>query len=274
MKLALPQVTLVCVDTRSPALAWRAIARCRAQVDFGRCVFVTDAAKLDGLAVDAGVDVVEARIDSIEAYSTFMVHGLADHVATSHALVVQWDGFVADASRWDPSFLDFDYIGAPWPDAAPGCEIGNGGFSLRSRRLLDVLANGDFAARHPEDVCICVDHRARLEDDFGLRWPSIDRAARFSFEHAGRCDASFGFHGLANMGDVLERAELHDLLARLPDAAARSLDASRLCERSIARGDLESASLLLAARSRLGMHDRRTLRARLKLALARARSAR
>ena len=272
MKLALPRVTLACVDTRSPALAWRAIEHCRSLVDFARCVFVTDPRKLETSAID--VHVVEAKIDSIEAYSTFMVHGLAEHIATSHALVIQWDGFVADASRWDPSFLGFDYIGAPWPDPKGGRDVGNGGFSLRSKRLLDALARGGFTARHPEDVCICVDHRARLESEFGLRWPTVEQADRFAFEHATRPGASFGFHGLANMGDVLERAGLHDLLQSLPDDATRSLDASRLCERSIARGDLESARLILAARSRLGMHDRRTLRARLKLAWARARGAR
>ena len=76
------------------------------------------------------------------------------------------------------------------------------------------------------------------------------------------------------MGDVLDRGTLHELLDALPDDAVRSLDAHRLCERSIARGDLESAQRLIDARRRLGMHDRRTLRARLKLALARARAGR
>lgn len=271
MKLALPQVTLVCVDTRSPALAWRAIERCRAQVDFARCVFVTDPHELGASARDAGVDIVEAHIASIEAYSTFMVHRLGEHVATSHALVVQWDGFVVDASSWDPAFLAFDYVGAPWPDAPPDRDVGNGGFSLRSKRLLDALAHGGFAARHPEDVCICVDHRPRLEAEFGLRWPSAETAARFAFEQSARRGASFGFHGLAAIGDVLERSELHAMLGALPDDAVRGLEALRLCERSVDRGDLESARLLLAARRRLGMRDRRTLRARLKLALAHAR---
>ncbi len=269
MKLALPAVTLVCVDSRDPALAWQALEHCRAHIDFGACLFFTDRRKLDGLPLAADVEVVDLQLGSIEAYSTFMVHGLAGHIRTSHALVVQWDGFVAHPAHWDDGFLAYDYVGAPWPDAPRGHDVGNGGFSLRSKRLLDALAQGTFEARHPEDVCICVDHRARLERDFGLRWPTADLAARFSCEQSGRPDASFGFHGLSNMGDVLDRDALHALLRRLPEGAVRSLDAHRLCERSIARGDHDAARIILAARGQLGMNDRRTWRARLKLAWSR-----
>jgi hypothetical protein len=163
MKPALPRVTLVCVDSRDPTLAAQAIERCRSQIDFGACVFFTDRRKLDRAALARDVEIVDVRLESIEAYSGFMLHDLAPHVRTSHALVVQWDGFVVDAGRWDDAFLDYDYIGAPWPGNPAGRDVGNGGFSLRSKRLLDALARGSFAAGHPEDVCIGVDHRARLE---------------------------------------------------------------------------------------------------------------
>ncbi len=271
MKLALPEVTLVCVDTRSPALAHLAIARCRAQVDFARCIFFTDPRKLSGLSIDDGVDVVDVRIDSIEAYSTFMIYGLTEHISTSHALVIQWDGFVADTSSWDPAFLAFDYIGAPWPDMPLDRAVGNGGFSLRSKRLLEALRHSDLAATHPEDVCICVDHRPRLEAEWGLRWPDAVTAARFSVESPDALGASFGFHGLWHLGDVLERHELYALLAELPDDVVSSDFAYRLYKRSVKRGDIEAAVLLLRARARLGIRDRRSLRTRLKIAIFRLR---
>ena len=62
---------------------------------------------------------------------------------------------------------------------------------------------------------------------------------------------------------------LHTLLLGLPDSLASGLDGHDLCTTLIAPGRLDSAAVLLDKRRRLGMHDRRTLRLRLHLALAR-----
>jgi hypothetical protein len=40
-------------------------------------------------------------------------------------------------AAWDPEFLDWDYIGAKWFWAEAGKRVGNGGFSLRSYKLLE-----------------------------------------------------------------------------------------------------------------------------------------
>lgn len=84
-----------------------------------------------------------ASLASHDAYLAFVLRGLAGTVTTSHVLVAQWDGWVSGPAAWNPALLEWDYIGAPWPslDAAAGkVEVGAGGFSLRSRRLLDALA--------------------------------------------------------------------------------------------------------------------------------------
>ncbi len=36
-------------------------------------------------------------------------------VTTDFNLCVQFDGFAVNAGSWDDVFLDYDYIGAPWP---------------------------------------------------------------------------------------------------------------------------------------------------------------
>ena len=38
-----------------------------------------------------------------------------EHIQTSHCLLIQSDGFVLFPDKWDDSWLDYDYIGAPWP---------------------------------------------------------------------------------------------------------------------------------------------------------------
>ncbi len=98
--------------------------------------------------------VVIPRIGSLEAYSEFIVRELFKHIDTSHCLIVQYDGWVCNASRWQADWLAYDYVGGvtPWTEEGPEGKGGNGGFSLRSRRLLEagagIIAEGSC---HPED---------------------------------------------------------------------------------------------------------------------------
>ncbi|MDP4301998.1 DUF5672 family protein [Leptothrix discophora] len=267
MRLRLPDVTLACVDTRLPELALEALARCRTQVDFGRTVLFTDA-RWTGEVPD-GVERIDIAIDSVPEYSHFMLRGLDAHVRTSHVLVVQWDGYVLDASAWDPRFLACDYVGAPLRGEPPERAVGNGGFSLRSKKLLQAMQDTALAIHHPEDICICHENRERLEQVHGIRFAPIDLASRFAHERIPASGPTFGFHGLFNMDRVMPSEELDHLIDRLPDSMARGLDAHDLCRQLIGAGRLTTAQKLLDMRRRLGMRDRRTWRLRLLLKAAR-----
>lgn len=132
----LRQVTLCAADSIHPALAARAL-----DISAVRCTFA-DAILFTHEAVPTCArTVLIPRLQSKEDYSTFMVKDLASHVTTPWVLVVQWDGYVLDAAAWSDSFLAFDYIGASWPFHQEGMNVGNGGFSLRSAKLLQALAD-------------------------------------------------------------------------------------------------------------------------------------
>lgn len=266
-RLALPSVTLACVDTRTPGLALQAMQHCLDQVEFARAILFTEPSLVTQR--HAGIDVLPLQINSVPAYSRFMLRGLDEHIATDHVLIVQWDGYLLDAAQWDPAFLDWDYLGAPLRGEPPGRAVGNGGFSLRSKRLLRALQDPVMAMRHPEDVCICHDNRERLERLHGIRFAPLELAARFSYERIEPARPTFGFHGLFNMHRVLPAAQLHRLVCELPDSLARGLDAHDLCRLLIRAGRLDTAAEILAKRHRLGMHDRRTWRLRARLAWAR-----
>ena len=266
-QLALPDVTLVCVDTRTPELGIAAMQHCQRQISFGETLLFTDPARVQ--QPPAGIRRVPLLIDSVPAYSEFMLRGLLPHISTSHVLVVQWDGYVLDAAQWDPAYLQQDYIGAPLRHQPPGRAVGNGGFSLRSRRLLQSLQDPALVMRHPEDLCICHDHRARLEAEHGIQFAPLAMAAHFAYERVAPVGPTFGFHGLFNLHRVMPPADLHALLLGLPDPLARGLDAHDLCTTLIGLGRLDTAAVLLDKRRRLGMHDRRTWRLRARLAWAR-----
>ena len=258
--LALPDVTLVCIDTRTPELAIAAMQLCQRQIQFADALLFSDPELIPQAPPD--IRVLPLQIDSVAAYSEFMLRGLLPHISSSHLLVVQWDGYVLDAGQWDPAFLQHDYIGAPLRGEPLERAVGNGGFSLRSRRLLVALEDRSLQMRHPEDICICHDHRARLEREHGITFAPLALARHFAYERLLPEGPSFGFHGLFNLHRVMAPDALHALLQALPDSLARGLDAHDLCVELIRLGRLDSAALLLAARRRLGMNDRRTLRLR------------
>jgi len=270
--MQLPDVTLCCVDTREPELALWALRRCMAQVQFPAVLLFSQSSLVPD--PPAGVRVVDVQVNGIEAYSQFMLRGLAPHVQTSHLLVVQWDGFVRDAAMWNPSFLQYDYIGAPWRDAVDNQAVGNGGFSLRSRRLLRALLDPEVAITHPEDESICVVNRKLLEGRHGVRIAPVDVARHFSYERVEPAAPTFGFHGLFNFPRELSGSELNSLIDALPERLTRGLDAHDLCAMLIRAGQLDSAGVLLDKRWRIGMRDRRTLRLAWRLRVARWRAGR
>ncbi|MGK5077139.1 DUF5672 family protein [Janthinobacterium sp. HLX7-2] len=155
-------------------------------------------------------------IESVEAYSAFMVHELGAHFSGTHVLIMQWDSFIVHPQQWQSAFLDCDYIGAPWSHRP--VVVGNGGFSLRSRRLYEVLPQISVVQPHPEDYAICELHGAQLQQDFGIRFADARLASAFAFECIAPTGRTFGFHGFFNFGQVLDDVELGDYIGNCDDA--------------------------------------------------------
>lgn len=264
--LHLPDVTLVGVDSRTPQLALQAMQHCRAQVGFARTLLFTDAATAAGPLPD-GVQALPVQIDSVSAYSHFMLRGLLPHIHTSHLLVVQWDGYLLDAAQWSPEFLACDYIGALFRDEPEGRNVGNGGFSLRSRRLLQALQDPRITPTHPEDACIAQQHRPLLEQAHGIRFAPPALAARFAYERVAPNGPTFGFHGLFNLPRVMDTLALSDFIDALPDALFKGVDARDLCKALMRMGRLAEARLVLARRLAAGQRDGRTRQLQARLAL-------
>ncbi len=220
--LTLPQVTLVCADTLNHALALRAISLCHERSRFARSVFLTDALPA-GVTAPPGVEIVRiAPLRSRDDYSMLMLKGLLPHVTTSHALVVQWDGYVVHPESWTGEFLECDYIGAPWYWQPEGRRVGNGGFSLRSRRLLAALADDRVTLQGNEDETIGVAQRDWLESAHSIRYAAEGLANRFSFEAAHPIGRPFGFHGLFNLARVESDAVIASLAGAFSDPIAAS----------------------------------------------------
>jgi hypothetical protein len=145
-------------------------------------------------------------ITSRQDYSKFVMKHLAEHIYTAFVLIVQHDGFILNPHAWSEQFLDYDYVGAPWwyDDEY---NVGNGGFSLRSRKLLAFLqADASINQYEPEDHQICRVYGSYLRQR-GFRFAPESIASRFSIEGTLHCPTNkpvkygsvwtneFGFHG-------------------------------------------------------------------------------
>ena len=199
--LELPTVTLCAATSTNVDATMAAIAASSEQVVFGDVLLLTDSAAVESLP--AGRIERIAPLRSSADYSRFVLGRLADHVRTDHCLLIQWDGFVIDPAQWDERFLECDYIGAPWPQFGDGHDVGNGGFSLRSRKLLEACRTPGFNPSHPEDVAIGRVNRDYLEQEQGIVFADGETAARFAFERSAPARPTFGFHGVFNMIPLL-----------------------------------------------------------------------
>lgn len=218
-RMQVPDTTLCCIDCNNPALAIRALRLSLAGCQFPRAVFFTDRS----LDIEPIETVIIDPIQSRQDYSMFVLKRLLQYVDTEYVLVIQWDGYIVNPDVWSEEFLLFDYIGARWPDYVgargphaaqnvripPEHAVGNGGFSLRSRTLLEALQDPRIKlGAYPEDMTICQTYRQYLERSHGIAFAPTAVADRFSFELLEPAEPTFGFHGLTNIARFVDDAAI------------------------------------------------------------------
>ncbi len=212
-RLELPNVTLFAVACTKVDETIHALRESTKDIEYADVLLFThEKRKLKSM----GITVVPIKKLDYKGYNHFILYRLKDFIKTDFCLLVQNDGYVLRPEKWDNHFLDYDYIGAPWPKQThftqDGTEVrvGNGGFSLRSQKLLQALGRLKLpftdkgTGFYHEDGVICVYYRKELEKS-GVRFAPVDVASRFSREKT--CDDSvsdaFGFHNLKNQSPLL-----------------------------------------------------------------------
>lgn len=239
----LADVTLVAVTSVALAATVEALNKSMRQAQFGRVLLLSDQAPSG--AVNGITWRPIQRLACRAYYSRFMLGALFKHIETSHALCIQWDGFVLNGQSWDPQFLNYDYIGAVWPQFSDGYNVGNGGFSLRSRRLLRACRDLPFDSRISEDIAISRRYRAQLEGQ-GIRFAPDEVARAFAYERTAPSGREFGFHGVFNLVRYLSSRDAALLFHTLePEVLARS-EHYELLRWALSRGQLRLTLAILS----------------------------
>ena len=149
--IELPDVTLISVDTTDNLEGTlNGIYTSMSGINFGAIKLITTKEQIEKNPdlKEEGITLEEPvrEIKNYNDYNYYVIYCLHNHVETSHCLLVQPDGFVLFPDKWDDEWLKYDYIGAPWPLVKDSYidpfgnqhQVGNGGFSLRSKKLLEV----------------------------------------------------------------------------------------------------------------------------------------
>ena len=135
------------------------------------------------------------KMSNIDEWNYAAIYELGKHVDTEFAILIHDDGFIVNADSWRPEFLEYDYIGAPWP--LPNDDfsyrdingelirVGNS-VSLRSKKLLDLAVDlpiewKSFHGYYNEDGFICVNNR-HIYKEHGCKFAYLEVAKYFSHE--------------------------------------------------------------------------------------------
>lgn len=206
MTLDLSRCTLLFVETRAHEITTRVIDDCRSKATFGEVVVYTDKPDLirtPDVRLIPCIDFPNKKLAGQFYYSRAM-----ETVETDFALMLEWDAGIFDPTKWRADFFDYDYIGAPWVrPAGDHFDVGNGGFTLMSRKL------GQFAVTNSRrfpvytDWDFCRFQRPAYEAA-GFIWPNAKLASYFAWELGPRNPEHFGYHGTFTWPEVLPKDEI------------------------------------------------------------------
>ncbi len=216
----LPNVTLISYDnTDDPSRTLRALEFSSREIQFADVVLVCRN-RPNG---SNGTTIQKVHSRGYAEAMNWEVAGLINYVQTDFALCIHHDGYVINPNAWRDRWLQYDFIGAPWPREAhpnhpgksefPHGRVGNTGFCLKSKafmqatnELRDLFVKASkrpdqYGQQYSGDAFCCQHQRPALEQR-GITFAPVEVAAAFAWESnieevPGDRPNAFGFHNFA-----------------------------------------------------------------------------
>lgn len=206
----LPNVTLICIEgTENSEKALLALEYSSQGINFKETLLISPSSpSLPHYIKHYSID----RL-TWDEYNSFIINKLHSYFKTEYCILIQTDGFIINPHLWNDEFLQYDYIGAAWDfekypfqtnsinpkviesKGVKGLNrVGNGGFTLRSKKLLEATSNSPFDCKGPEDVFICNDFYDYFVE-LGIKFAPVELAQIFSQDPLPDVESTFGFHG-------------------------------------------------------------------------------
>ena len=133
------------------------------------------------------------EIKDIDSWSRAVIYSLPKYIETEYCLLIHENGQIVNPQEWQNKWLEYDYIGAPWPlpqddfsyrdESGEIQRVGNS-VSLRSKKLMDLVATREWKPYYGfwnEDGFICCHNRKWLESK-GCKFAPLSVAKYFGRE--------------------------------------------------------------------------------------------
>jgi hypothetical protein len=177
-------------------------------------------------------------------YCDFCVKSMDSVIDTEFVLINQYDGIATNPSAWTDEFLEYDYVGSlshvDHPPVQGSLQSSGfyedykntnwftcgGGLSLRSKKLLTILAKDDKIKTInykdgydtpfiSEDLVITLLNRDYLEKEHGIKFAPVELGIKFCAEVMTGYTNALGFHGWYNAPLYLTEEECLFFFKRL-----------------------------------------------------------
>jgi hypothetical protein len=209
-------ISICCIDKKNKIEALIALDKSIENIKFDKYYFFTNG--IDNIKISRFKNLSKVNLEIFyipeirnkSEYSKFCLVNLNDYISTDFCLTIQHDGYIINPECWTDKFLDFDYVGAPWPSNwGYKNRIGNGGFCLKSKKFLEtsyqIFKDFDFEIDLDRSI-----YDISVNEDFltsnvyyeemiskGIKFADVETASAFSIEHPiiEMKDKTFGFHG-------------------------------------------------------------------------------
>lgn len=164
----------------------------------------------EGIKFGAVKLIWDEKCTSIDEWNRRIIQDLWKYIDTTHALLIHADGYVINPEIWNPKWMRYDYIGAPWPlpqdnysykDEEGNLQRVGNSVSLRSLKLMHLASTREWKSYYGntnEDGFICCHNRKWLESK-GCKFAPLTQAVKFSKEHEIPENiglSTFAFHSL------------------------------------------------------------------------------
>jgi hypothetical protein len=206
--IKLPDVTLIAISSIEIPKTIEVLQKCSSMMEFGETKFISNV-KPSNLPENIIFEECP-EIKNIDDYNYYMFREFGKHITTSHCLLVQYHAWILDPDLFDQNWLQYDYGGSPWAirdnaymsNDGTRSRVGNGGFSLRSSRLMNLSKKYDLPLREEqgwknEDGQICCYYKKEFLN-WGIKYMPLEDAAKFAYETSVPENKGianfFGFH--------------------------------------------------------------------------------
>jgi len=192
----LTNVDIISINCVNPQASVAALNHCQKYFKFGKSILVSHIEPSEYYEIE--LHQLEEKL-SWDGYNDHILN-LKDHTDNDFVMVIQDDGYIVNPELWDDGFLEYDYIGAPWPiednwismqhkehqsklrENLPKNRVGNGGFCIRSRKFLEFSSQFKDTGILGEDTFLCT-KMYQEAIDYGIKFAPFELAIKFAYEN-------------------------------------------------------------------------------------------